>query len=134
MTFDSRFKKEFLEISSEDQRQEIQNNFVNAEQEAEHLEYLNESISELKTSIPSLDFESSIHESILSSVVGGINLYLEEKLQELVQQDLDNSNYLMWPADTVPSYQRGSTVSSSFFNTTKYYSVPNTPVYKIRNY
>ena len=134
MTFDSRFKKEFLETSSQDQRQEIQNNFVNAEQEAEHLEYLNESISELKTSIPSLDFESSIHRSILSSVVGGINLYLEEKLQELVQQDLNNSNYLMWPADTVSSYQIGSTVSSSFFNTTKYYSVPNTPVYKIRNY
>ena len=137
MTFDSRFKKEFLEISSEDQRQEIQNNFVNEEQEAEHLEYLNESISELKTSIPSLDFESSIHRSILSSVVGGINLYLEEKLQELIQQDLDNSNYLMWPSDTYLYYSRpiGNMVGSQRNQYTRdYFSHPNTPVYRIRNY
>ena len=134
MTFDSRFKKEFLEISSEDQRQEIQNNFVNEEQEAEHLEYLNESISELKESIPSLDFESSIHRSILSSVVGGINLYLEEKLQELIQQDLENSNYLTWPSDTYLSYIKntGNTFGSQY--TVEYFSVPNTPVYRIRNY
>ena len=101
MTFDSRFKQEFLEIISEEQKQEIQNNFTNTEQENIHVDYLNKSIQELKDSIPALDFETSIHDSILSSSVQAINKYLEEKLQDIVADDTSQSNFLTWHEDTV---------------------------------
>ena len=100
MTFDSRFKQEFLEIISEEQKQEIQNNFTNTEQENIHVDYLNKSIQELKDSIPALDFETSIHNSILVSSVQAINKYLEEKLQDIVTDDTSENNFLTWHENT----------------------------------
>tara|TARA_B100000131_G_C18096467_1_gene604233 strand:- start:120 stop:1109 length:990 start_codon:yes stop_codon:yes gene_type:complete len=100
MTFDSRFKQEFLEIVTEEQKQDIENNFINSDQENLHIEFLNKNIQDLKDSIPALDSETSIHNSILVSSVQAINKYLEEKLQEIIQNDTANNNFLTWHQDT----------------------------------
>ena len=100
MTFDSRFKQEFLEIITEEQEQEIVNNFTNSEQENVHIEFLEKNIQELKDSIPALDFETSIHNNVLVSSVQAINKYLEEKLQDIVTDDTSQNNFLTWHENT----------------------------------
>ena len=100
MTFDSRFKQEFLEIITEEQKQEIENTFINSDEENLHIEFLNKNIQDLKDSIPALDSETSIHNNVLISSVQAINKYLEEKLQEIIQNDTANNIFLTWHPDT----------------------------------
>jgi len=100
MVFDSRFTEEFLDIVSSEQQEEITNEFIDPVLEAAHIDSLNQRIDDLKSGVPALDFESSIYNTVLSSAVGGINKYLEEKLLELKDEDNTNGVYLTYHPDS----------------------------------
>ena len=55
----------------------------------------------MKDSIPVLDFETSIHNNVLISSVQAINKYLEEKLQDIIEEDTSQNNFLTWHENTV---------------------------------
>jgi len=95
-TTDQSFINAFQEIATSEKVETINTRYIDPVQEAETIASLEQEVQDLLDSITELDSETDIYNLAISSVVKGINDYLESKLAELKADDADAGRFLVY--------------------------------------